>query len=245
MCALSARDLLNLWDAGSGRDNTTRALMMLHVAGFDGSSDGVADLSIGERDRCLFDLRKRVFGSRIEALERCPRCGARLEVTFDLADVQAVDDDVSCGPIALDAGDYNIELRTPSSRDLLAIRGSRDAAEARRGLLERCVVRITGSSPSSGPADLSRSLQDAIDMALAEHDPQAEVLLALQCVDCGHEWNTHFDIVEFLWSELDRAAQRLLREIHVIAKAYGWPESTILTLSPRRRSIYLGMVADD
>ena len=51
-----------------------------------------------------------------------------------------------------------------------------------------------------------------------------------------------FDIVSFFWAEIDAWARRVLREVNVLARAYGWRESDILALSPVRRQIYLSMV---
>jgi hypothetical protein len=45
-----------------------------------------------------------------------------------------------------------------------------------------------------------------------------------------------------VWRELDDWAQRTLREIHVIAGAYGWSEDEILQLSARRRQMYVEMI---
>ena len=51
-----------------------------------------------------------------------------------------------------------------------------------------------------------------------------------------------FDIVSFFWREIEEFAIRTLREIHALARAYGWAEDQILALSPTRRRCYLEMV---
>jgi len=51
-----------------------------------------------------------------------------------------------------------------------------------------------------------------------------------------------FDILTYLWSEIEDWAQRLLLEVHTLALAYGWSERDILAMSPRRRRLYLEMV---
>jgi hypothetical protein len=38
-------------------------------------------------------------------------------------------------------------------------------------------------------------------------------------------------------------AQRLLMEVHLLARAYSWRESDILAMSPARRNAYLQQVA--
>ena len=65
---------------------------------------------------------------------------------------------------------------------------------------------------------------------------------SLTCQGCGHEWAAVFDIVTFFWAELVAQAKRLLREVHQLARAYGWRESEILAMSSQRRHTYLELV---
>jgi len=51
-----------------------------------------------------------------------------------------------------------------------------------------------------------------------------------------------FDIASFFWAEICVQAKRLLREVHTLARAYGWREMDILSMSPARRQFYLEMV---
>jgi hypothetical protein len=66
-------------------------------------------------------------------------------------------------------------------------------------------------------------------------------LLDLRCPTCGHSWHALFDIVAFFWAELASQAKRLLREVHTLARAYGWREADIVSMSARRRQLYLEM----
>jgi hypothetical protein len=50
------------------------------------------------------------------------------------------------------------------------------------------------------------------------------------------------DIGRFLWTEVRRAATRLLGDVHTLAAAYGWSEQAILDLSAGRRAAYLELV---
>ena len=94
---------------------------------------------------------------------------------------------------------------------------------------------ISAAVPEEAIAHLSQHLTEA--------DPQAEILLDLQCPVCQHSWQSLFDIVAFFWSELQVQAQRLLQEVHVLARAYGWRESDILSLSSTRRQFYLKLIS--
>jgi hypothetical protein len=78
---------------------------------------------------------------------------------------------------------------------------------------------------------------------MAEADPGAWIELALGCPGCGEEWSAPFDIVSFLWAEVEARARELLEEVHALASAYGWGEGEVLALSPERREAYLELVA--
>ena len=64
----------------------------------------------------------------------------------------------------------------------------------------------------------------------------------LNCPTCGNQWQLFFDIAAFLWLKIEMQARRLLREVHTLARAYGWREADILALSPWRRQAYLEMI---
>jgi len=77
---------------------------------------------------------------------------------------------------------------------------------------------------------------------IAALDPRARIELDLSCANCGHSWQTVFDIAGFLWAEINAWAPRTLRDVHTLARAYGWREADILGMSPRRRQSYLELV---
>ncbi len=84
---------------------------------------------------------------------------------------------------------------------------------------------------------------EEIEAFLAKTDPQAETLIDLTCPACGHGWTVALDIGSFLWTRWNALAKRLLREVHVLARAYGWREPDILALSWIRRQAYLEMAS--
>jgi hypothetical protein len=118
-----------------------------------------------------------------------------------------------------------------------------ELAQGRTILLDRCInVSHTGKSlPGS-------SLPDNVVATIVEQmsclDPQADVQLALACPACKYEWEAAFDIASFFWKELQSAGHKILREIHVLASAYGWSEAQILSMSGWRRQAYLALQAD-
>jgi hypothetical protein len=133
----------------------------------------------------------------------------------------------------------SFRLRGPDSRDAAAVAMSGSLEAARRMLLSRCVIH--GDASDTSVDALPEPVQAAIAAELAAIDPQAEVLLDLGCPACGRAWQAILDIAAFLWAEIRARARRLLQEIDVLARTYGWTEAEILGLSDTRRGLYLQM----
>jgi hypothetical protein len=247
MRTLSASELLSVWEQGRGQLPIAQALLLLDAAAPDQSP---AKLSVGRRDALLLVLHEKFFGSRLVSLAVCPNCSERLELTFEASEIRASTDDAQPETLTANAGGYEARFRLPNSEDLLEIAASsqRDAKSSSESLLSRCLIeaRRKGRNQSQASIESTRELPPALLAAIAEKmeqaDPQANVQLNLNCDACGHRWSAIFDIVSYLWSEIDDWARRILREVHALASAYGWREADVLGMSARRRQLYLEMV---
>jgi hypothetical protein len=246
MRALSASEQLRVWERGREQTSARRCLLLLAAASPEQSPDELAQLSVGQRDARLLTLREWMFGSRIESIAACPECSERLELMFEVADIRTrgeAENAPSGGTYQLQLDGYEVRFRPPNSADLEEIVKLEPSA-ARERLLARCALEIkcrTAKSEKRG-SRLPPKVADALAKRLAEVDPQANVQLNLTCPACGHLWTAAFDIASFLWSEIDNWARRILREVHIIASAYGWHEADILKMSVERRGFYLEMI---
>lgn len=238
MRALSVAEMLQLWDHGLEHDAVQRPLAMLEAA-TGRPQEELAALPIGQRDMLLLALRECTIGPVVEAVLPCPSCGERLELSFRTTQVRAALPVEGQEVIALQgaaspgAGARTLAARLPDSTDLAAVAGLAPCL-ARRVLARRCV--------GEDAPELSDDLIKALAGALAERDPQAEVLLDMACPACGHVWQALFDIAAFFWAEISSQAARLFGEVAALARAYGWRESDILALSARRRRAYLDLM---
>jgi hypothetical protein len=213
-----------------------------------------SQMSIGQRDAFLLTLREHLFGSQLTGVAKCPQCRERLELTFLVADIRApLPDDGDAAAVlaqasqvlSLTADGYQVRFRLPNSADLLTVIPTEDAATARQSLLRRCVLSVERDGMdvmAPALADLPESLTQALVAQMEQADPQGNVQLALDCPACGHRWLQTFDILTYLWSEIEDWARRTVREVHLLASAYGWSEREILGMSARRRQAYLEMV---
>lgn len=239
MSALNAAALLTAWEEGVSQPPVKRALTLLTAAWPEASAEGWAHASIGQRDGRLLTLREELFGSRLETITVCPGCGEQLELTFSTQDIRAVAPPHESLRVA--ASGYEVEYRLPTSADLLEVDQSATAG-GRELLLQRCVrVARCGATVVDSTA-LPAEVVDAVAEAMTTADPQADVQVALTCPACQHGWSMAFDILAYLWSEIEDWGRRLLREVHALASVYGWSEREILALSARRRRLYLEMM---
>jgi len=225
-----------------------RALKLLAFAFPKRSHNDLERMCIGERDALLLMLREQTFGSRLFCLAVCPGCNERMEVAFSVKDI-LVDPAIRAAEVlSVAVSGYEVQYRPVYSQDLISIAGIEDPTMARSILLDRCILAVRRNdeniseylSADELPADVLSAVVDGMEQA----DPQADVQLSLTCSSCGHEWQASFDIVSFFWSEIDNWAHRILRDVHTLARAYGWNESDILEMSPLRRQIYLEMASE-
>ena len=241
MRSLSARELLDVWEAGSAQPLVQRALLLLAVANPDLSYAALSHQHLGQRDAQLLTLREWLFGPQLISMASCPNCGERLQLTVSSRDLMAETHPVP-ESIALVIDDYHVLYRLPDSTDLLALAQCETAATSRELLLQRCVQTITRADQDQPIETVPASVIEAIEAHMAQADPQADIQLDLSCPACQHHWLAAFDVVAFLWKEIDSWARRILSDIHVIASAYGWSEADILALSATRRQTYLDLI---
>jgi hypothetical protein len=244
MHALELPEILEIWERGQAMHPVDRALALLARSRLAATRDELAALTLGERDMLLLRLRAATFGDAVPATARCPSCGERLEFTLGCRDLIArVESAFAPAPCRVVAGEYAVRARPVNTFDLAAIARSADAEAARGTLLARCVVEAARAAEPVAADGLPPPVQDAVAQALCDADPAAEILIDVDCPDCRHRWRETLDVAALLWSEVTARAQRLLVEVHLLARAYGWAEHDILALSRARREAYLQMVS--
>jgi hypothetical protein len=243
MRALTASDVLRLWERGIGQSPAWRAMTLLGAACPESAEDELVHLSVGQRNRRLMELREATFGPRVEAMANCPECAVAVEIGFDLVGLRTEGGEAPPGPIALVRDGISLQARVPDALDLVLAGQTGDAERARQVLLERCVMTAQRQPGEAlAVAELPPAVIDAIEEAMEAVETQANVQLQMQCPECRHAWSESFDIAAFLWAEVQAAAKSLLREVHELAWAYGWSEQTILAMPPPRRSAYLELI---
>jgi hypothetical protein len=238
---LAAAEILDLWEALQQAPPGERPLVLAAAASGGRDRAQLAALPLGALDALLMALRERTFGPQAEAVDGCPSCGALLEAAVDLRALR------EAAPAAAtreyEGAGVRLRCRLPSLDDVQRAAAEPDDGRARELLLRSCVTEAERGGTPLSREQLPAELLEQVARLIEEGDPLADVRIALRCPDCGHGWDARFDITSFLLAELRGRSQRLLGEVHQLARAYGWSEREILALSPWRRRAYLEAVA--
>lgn len=237
--AIDAARLIGIWEDAMAETPPARAVMVLGRAW---PQHDWLRTPIGTRDRWLLRLRERLFGVAMPATAACPACDTRLELDLQTTDLIATAPEPPDDGWVLVCDDVTVRYRLPNTLDLLTAAG--EPVDNRTDLLlQRCILSVEQGGAVIAGGTIAPAIKAAVAAGMAEADPQADPRLALGCPGCGHEWTAPFDIAAYLWDDIEDCARRLLRQVHDIARAYGWTEDTILALSARRRRLYLEAIA--
>jgi len=229
---------LDLWQAAEGLAPVERSLVLAAAGGEDPAA--LRGLPIGRRNARLLALHAALGGRLLEATAPCPSCGELAEFAVDPEALPRSDEPVE--PVPVEADGFVVSWRPPDSDDVAAAMSAGDAVAAERLLLSRCVTAAAGSDATVDGTALPAPVRAAVDRAMAEADPLGEVLIDVACPTCGAAFVADLDVGDFVWAEVRARAWRLLQDVHVLARAYGWTEAEVLALGDRRRAAYLELV---
>jgi hypothetical protein len=239
--ALTAEQLLRVWERGENQSALERAALLFACARPEAPPPALASATLGERESGLLELRIRTFGRRLESIEVCPACGTTVEIEIDAGDLLSRNGGAAgverAAEHLLENDGWRIVFRLPTGADLTALEKS-EPARAPFLLLERCVMSAESAGEPVRAAQLPDDVQRRLAVAMGELDPAADITIAIHCPTCPHEWQVCLDVGAFFWSELTLHARQLLWEVHELAERYGWSETEIVRMSAHRRRAY-------
>jgi hypothetical protein len=242
MAPASSR-LLEAWERAQAAAPMQRAHELLDALFASANGEDLQPawdrLPLGRRNKRLLAAQEALFGPRLECLAHCPDCDTGVEFAFSVEDLGSPAPPLS-EPLRVTHDGWTLTARLLQAQDLITAAAQADVASARQVLLDRCL--LTASSPegvSVAANELDEAVVHALGERLKEADPQADFTLALSCPECGGAWEAPFDPATFLWQEVRASVSRIFRDVHDLARAYGWSEAEILALPPARREAYL------
>lgn len=197
-------------------------------------------LSIGDRDAILLQLREWTFGSKLNNMTKCPHCNEVVEWQSNTNELyfQSIPSDLSIRTFEVEKDLFHIRFRLPDSFDMLNAISNKDGGKT---VLETCILEVNNGECTTN--DLDEAALMAVNERMAKEDPQANISINLNCPSCSNQWKAVFDIVSFFWLEINNWAKRMLHEVYLLARAFGWSEKDILAMSPYRRQLYIQMIS--
>ncbi|MFJ8113488.1 hypothetical protein [Streptomyces sp. NPDC096132] len=236
------RALLGLLDEGETRSPHERAVLLAGAAG-PASDVAIADLPLGLRDRRVLRLHGLLFGTSVHVQDTCPHCAEVMTCVLTVDQFEEVPPTLAT-PARVELDGWTVTCRALTSTDVAHALRAPDRAGARLRLLAACVVDAERDGLPVPAEVLPPPVAASVVRAVAEADPFAELRLCLVCAQCGGSWEAVLDPAHYVWRELAYWGRRLMGDVHVLARAYGWREHDVLAVPASRRAVYLGLVRD-
>jgi hypothetical protein len=173
-------------------------------------------LNLADADRLFEAVYRRLFGPNVELRHRCTDCREAYELSLRLDDLRSIrnPDEPSEDEAKLPGGTVVRALRLA---DLL----TSDTDE--KALIERAV--------STRGSDDDEDVTVAIERLSPSHIENIETI----CPHCRQAQILSFDLSDFLLRCCARERPVLLREIHLLARSYGWGLGDITALDRSAR----------
>jgi T4 bacteriophage base plate protein. len=238
---LTTAELLQVWEKGLNQTMLDKTLGLLAMACSANDPRDIGHLSIGERDARLLQLREWTFGQRLQNVTTCPQCNESVEWESDLKDLylQPILPGLSVKTFVLEKDPFHIRYRLPDSFDVLKAVSNK---EEHKKILANCLLEIHCQDEICTTDDLYEEIWVLLNDRMAQEDPQANIRINLSCPSCSYKWDALFDIVSFFWAEINNWAKRIMQEVCLLARAFGWSEKDILSMGSYRRQLYIQMI---
>jgi hypothetical protein len=241
----SAAELLSLWEQGLDLSLLRRTLLLLELTDPELAQEGADKLSIVDRDKRLFQMRRWLFGSDFRNIIDCPKCADRMEWEMHMDHLYEGSTEYSgnSGEYELEVENYKIRFRLPNSQDMMQILPAQNKPVGDPdSLIKKCIVEIKLKNRKLSSKKLPGKIQNALQSEIEKLSSAADIRMSITCHSCGYQWEAVFDIMRYLWAEIDNWAHRMFRDVYTLASAFGWSEKEILSMDAARRQIYVEMI---
>jgi len=236
---VSTAQLMQLWESARAAPSCQFGVVILRFAAPELSEEQLLNMSTGARDGLLLRVRLQWFGPLVQSSTPCTSCKLPIEADLDLQQFTP--------PLTLKAPYSECSYKGKTIR----VRGLRVKDEieyATRGLsgakatsfildkviAKQCFDRQNVLKEIENDPAFFKQIEEHMEIA----DPWATVWLNLACQECKAEHSLLFDIKDILYNDLQNWFAEIMEQIHILARAYGWSEQEILSLSSQRRLWY-------
>lgn len=137
---------------------------------------------------------------------------------------------------------FKLKFRLPNSKDIVKALQNGGHTPNPQGILMDCIIDLQKNGDNYPIDQVPESVLIAVEQEMDKKDPQAHICMLLHCPTCQQAWEAPFDILSYLWVEIDGWARHTLQEVYMLAGAFHWSEQDILQMGPYRRQLYLEML---
>jgi hypothetical protein len=228
---LTSAQLIELWNPDGATSAHWRLEPLLAVAANPG--DDVSADTLGRRNQRLLEFHQSLTSRPMAARSRCTSCGTDNEFVVPVIAILGCPQPKLETTITLRSQRKQLRFRLPTMADVRTVIGV-EGGQASAALASACL--IAGSASGVTSQVIAR-----LDRKLEAIDPASRILLDLDCAECGVSLHIHVDVAELVSSTVDSLVDKALRQVHVLARAYGWSERAILEMPASRRLRYLAL----
>lgn len=210
------------------------AAVFSRIGGHDASPDLIDGLATGARAWLLMRAARVFHGSGGWFTAQCPACDAPFDVQIDLGDLPRSAASADFPVITVDTSRGPRPFEIPNGQTEAAL--ARRTSDAPRALAALCGLSQDAADDAAAftPDDLHR-----IETALDAATPDVADEFDTTCPACSAQTKAQIDPLDFAFPKLDQ----IDRDIHLIARSYGWDEPTILRMPSHRRTRHANMIA--
>lgn len=226
------------------------ARCVIKLGPHEATRDAIRSLTVGDREALLLHLRRLTLGNRLTCTLSCPECQEKLELEIEVAQLlqplqRTVLQEHELSIRREGVGTTVVRFRLPDGADqeTIASMALTDVEAAADLLLRRCVLSV--SEDGELAEELPAWVSEHLIARMAELDSQAETNLLPTCEACGQSFSIVFDAGSYLFQELEAEAERIYREVHLLAFHYHWSPTEILSLSTHKRRTFLELLEDE
>ena len=185
---------------------------VITLDGNNPSIDTIRNLTIGDRDYLLMELRKVSLGSEIPMSFQCPSCSANVEIEYDLNEINTIvakknapleievelvdghtDDD---GAVHKDAV---VTLPTGLTQERTAAIMRQNVAKGNTEMLLQTVHKLgtLEKVTSTLIRGLTKRDRDVLTKVVSREAPGPKLSIDVDCYECGYNFETVMDLANF------------------------------------------------
>jgi hypothetical protein len=204
------------------------------VGGQPVSADILGGLATGARAWLLMRAAQVFHGNGGWFTAQCPACSAPFDLQIDLAALPRSDASAAFPVITADTSLGPRQFEIPNGRTETAL--YHRAAEGVRAIAALCGLSQNAETDAKA---FTRDDLNKIETSLDKATPDVADEIDTICPACTAKTKAQIDPLTFAFPKLDA----LDRDIHLIARDYGWDEPTILQMPTGRRRRHANMIA--